>query len=244
MWIEFSSQPGFCYKYNESEFGEESEAALELAYALTVHKAQGSQFKKVILIISEPCRLLSTELLYTALTRQTERIVILYNDNAYKLRNYSLPSYSDVASRLTCLFKECPEIIEHEKRWYDEKLIHKTARGELVRSKSEVIIANALHSHGLPYLYEKELAFGNERKLPDFTIDDAESGRIFYWEHLGMLGDPEYAQRWETKRQWYADHGILENESGENGFLITSRDQLNGGIDAQEIENIIEKYLE
>ena len=34
---------------------------IELAYALTVHKAQGSQFDTVILVISEPCRIISRE---------------------------------------------------------------------------------------------------------------------------------------------------------------------------------------
>ena len=34
---------------------------------------------------------------------------------------------------------------------YPEKLIHKTMDGKRVRSKSEVIIANALHHHGIPY---------------------------------------------------------------------------------------------
>ena len=46
-----------------------------LAYALTVHKAQGSEFNTVILVLPNPCRLLSRELLYTALTRQRDRVV-------------------------------------------------------------------------------------------------------------------------------------------------------------------------
>ena len=52
--------------------------SLELAYALTVHKSQGSEFGTVILVLPNPCRLLSRELLYTALTRQKDRIVILH----------------------------------------------------------------------------------------------------------------------------------------------------------------------
>ena len=85
--VEFSSQPSYSYSYENRDFGEETEAVLELAYALTVHKAQGSEFEKVILVLSEPCGLLSKELLYTAITRQTERLVILYNDEAHHLRN-------------------------------------------------------------------------------------------------------------------------------------------------------------
>src|SRR5450756_2300816 len=40
---------------------------LELAYALTVHKAQGSEFETVFVVIPEKCRLISRELLYTCL---------------------------------------------------------------------------------------------------------------------------------------------------------------------------------
>jgi hypothetical protein len=49
--VEFSSQQGFAYSFYGSDFREEGEAALELAYALTIHKAQGSQFKLVILVL-------------------------------------------------------------------------------------------------------------------------------------------------------------------------------------------------
>ena len=68
--VEFSSQPGFKYDFTAKDFGEEGNAVLELAYALTVHKSQGSEYGTVILVLPNPCRLLSRELLYTALTRQ------------------------------------------------------------------------------------------------------------------------------------------------------------------------------
>jgi ATP-dependent exoDNAse (exonuclease V) alpha subunit len=66
--VEFSSQPGYKYSFTIRDFGEESNPILELAYALTVHKAQGSEFGTVFLVLPNPCRLLSRELLYTALT--------------------------------------------------------------------------------------------------------------------------------------------------------------------------------
>jgi exodeoxyribonuclease V alpha subunit len=52
--------------------------AIELAFALTVHKAQGSEFDDVALILPEaPVPLLTRELLYTALTR-SRRAVFVY----------------------------------------------------------------------------------------------------------------------------------------------------------------------
>jgi exodeoxyribonuclease V alpha subunit len=49
---------------------------LTLAYAITVHKAQGSQFRRVIIPIV-PTRLLDRSLIYTALTRATESAVFV-----------------------------------------------------------------------------------------------------------------------------------------------------------------------
>jgi hypothetical protein len=65
------------YTFGKKDFGEEGDAPLELAYAITVHKAQGSEFGTVIVVLPDPCRVLSRELLYTALTRQKDRVVLL-----------------------------------------------------------------------------------------------------------------------------------------------------------------------
>ncbi len=77
--VELASQPSFAYKYLPWEFdAQESTPPLELAYALTVHKTQGSEFGKTFVVIPNPCRNLSREMLYTALTRQKDKIVILH----------------------------------------------------------------------------------------------------------------------------------------------------------------------
>ncbi|WP_330981741.1 C-terminal helicase domain-containing protein [Mycobacterium triplex] len=49
---------------------------LQLAYALTVHKAQGSEFNTVFVVLPKNSRLMTRELLYTALTRSRSRLVL------------------------------------------------------------------------------------------------------------------------------------------------------------------------
>jgi exodeoxyribonuclease V alpha subunit len=51
-------------------------ADLQLAYAMTVHKSQGSQFRRVIVPIQRS-RLLDRTLVYTAITRATEQVVLV-----------------------------------------------------------------------------------------------------------------------------------------------------------------------
>ncbi|MFO0822823.1 MAG: AAA family ATPase [Gemmataceae bacterium] len=241
--VEFTSQPRFKYGFDERDFGEEGSPTLELAYALTVHRAQGSEFGTVIFILPNPCRLLSRELLYTALTRQKNRVVILFQGNPADLRLYADARYSETARRLTNLFF-APDPVWVGDRRYDDKLIHRTARGELVRSKSEVIIANELHRLDVEYHYEKELKFGTDApRYPDFTIDDPASGLTVYWEHCGMLGDPGYLSRWEGKKAWYRANGILpmEEGGGPNGTLVVTDDNPKTGFDSTKIAEIVSK---
>lgn len=242
--VEFASQPGFKYDFTNRDFSEEGNAVLELAYALTVHKSQGSEFGTVFLVLPNPCRLLSRELLYTALTRQKDRIVILHQGPRTELRKFSTDDRSETARRLTNLFVP-PSPIEIDGRFFDEHLIHRTVRGEMVRSKSEVIIANALAARNVDYAYERPLTLDGATKYPDFTVEDMESGETVYWEHCGMLHVPAYRQRWEAKLAWYREHGIRlpDEPEGVNGRLVITRDQPNGSIDSASIDTLISKVL-
>jgi exodeoxyribonuclease V alpha subunit len=52
-------------------------SAVDTAYALTIHKSQGSQFGTAAVLLPEPgARILTRELLYTAVTRARERLIL------------------------------------------------------------------------------------------------------------------------------------------------------------------------
>jgi AAA domain/UvrD-like helicase C-terminal domain len=248
--VEFTSQPGYDYDFGVWEFGDEGSPPLDLAYALTVHKTQGSEFGITFVVLPNPCWLLSRELLYTALTRQQERIIILHQGNIRDLRRYATERHSDIARRMTNLFAPPQPIsfqLEGAERFLEDRLIHRTKRGDLVRSKSEVIIANELLAQGIDrYEYEAPLPLPNgETRYPDFTILDDDTGARFYWEHLGLLHNPEYAARWERKLAAYRAADILPQEEGggSRGTLIMTRDTEAGGIDAKAIADIVEAVL-
>lgn len=83
-------------------------------------------------------------------------------------------------------------------------------RGERMRSKSELLIANALHRNNIPYKYECPLelsAYGIVH--PDFTILDAKNRKEIYWEHLGLMDDSEYRERSLNKLIWYELDGYM-----------------------------------
>lgn len=84
--------------------------------------------------------------------------------------------------------------------------IYSTTKGDLVRSKSEVIIANLLHQNDIKYEYEKKLEYDSGKWIePDFTIIFPD-GKDLYWEHLGMLGIESYDKRWLEKKDIYENH--------------------------------------
>ncbi|NPU97346.1 MAG: AAA family ATPase [Candidatus Omnitrophica bacterium] len=247
--VEFATQPGYKYVFHTSEFGDEGANPLELAYCLTVHKTQGSEFGLTFVVLTNPCWLLSRELLYTALTRHQERLVILHQGPLAEYRRYSGDEYSEIARRMTNLFADplpCEVTAGAQSRFLEAGLIHRTERGELVRSKSELVIANMLFARGIDYAYEQPLVLPSGRTLyPDFTIADSARGVTYYWEHLGMLDDPAYRARWERKRQEYADAGILPwpEGGGEEGTLIETGDEPGGALDAERIARVIEGMM-
>ncbi|SMO94976.1 RecQ family ATP-dependent DNA helicase [Fodinibius sediminis] len=80
--------------------------------------------------------------------------------------------------------------------------IHETVRGEWVRSKSEVIIANLLYEHKIEYKYEEKLPYAKGKWIePDFTFEI--NGQKYCLEHLGLLGDSEYDDHWTWKKSIY-----------------------------------------
>jgi exodeoxyribonuclease V alpha subunit len=52
--------------------------AVETVYAMTIHKSQGSQFDTAAVVLPDPgSRILTRELLYTAVTRARERLILV-----------------------------------------------------------------------------------------------------------------------------------------------------------------------
>ena len=77
---------------------------LELAYCLSVHKSQGSEFRAVVMpCVGGPPMLLTRNLFYTALTRARELVVLVGRDDAVAAmihNNHIAKRYTALAQRL------------------------------------------------------------------------------------------------------------------------------------------------
>lgn len=105
----------------------------------------------------------------------------------------------------------------------------RTQRGDMVRTKSEAMIANVLHSQGIDYRYEYPVE-GRTRhgiRRASFLIFDAHQKPIL-WQHLGPLNDAEHRARWAARLDWFEANGFTQNAN-----LFITRDRDDGSIDAQ-----------
>ena len=77
---------------------------MELAYAITIHKSQGSEYPAIILPLLEgPRMLLNRNLLYTAVTRAAQSVVILGRKETVRqmiLRGDEQKRYTDLMNRI------------------------------------------------------------------------------------------------------------------------------------------------
>jgi exodeoxyribonuclease V alpha subunit len=184
---------------------ENPEDNLELGYVISVHKAQGSEFERVYCVLPKrKSQILSMELLYTAITRAKRHLTIFAQGDVSTFLSLCRPE-SSVLKRINSSlfsFEPLPEEVLSLSRWYEEGKIHSTLTAYFVRSKSEMNIANILHLKDIPFEYETPLfAPDGTMYLPDFTLKI--KGETHYWEHAGMLNNPDYKKHWEEKEKWY-----------------------------------------
>lgn len=208
------------------------EENLELAYAISVHKSQGSEFKRVYFVLPKSKkRLLSKELFYTGITRAQVHTTLFVEEDISPLLSLSRKEASELIKINSSTFEFEPIPLEffNMDEWYEEGKIHRTLSDHMVQSKNEVIIANILFEEDIPFQYDVPLyADDGTFYRPDFTLQY--SGEEWYIEHLGMLNVPSYRQHWEKKKKWYEKHRFSQR------LIVT--DDLNG-VDAKAWRNVI-----
>ncbi|MCR5704794.1 MAG: hypothetical protein K6G85_09230 [Eubacterium sp.] len=111
--------------------------------------------------------------------------------------------------------------------------------GLRVRSKSEKILADFFDSMGIPFKYECPLELeGYGVVYPDFTFLSRKTGKEIYWEHEGMMDNPNYAESAVKKIEMYENNGIFPGDQ-----LILSFETSATAINMQLVRTLVEKHL-
>ncbi len=88
----------------EVTYTKEESDELELAYAITIHKAQGSEYPAIVIpILDTPRQLLNRNLFYTAITRATECVMLMGSSEKIKemvQNDAQSRRYTDFSERL------------------------------------------------------------------------------------------------------------------------------------------------
>lgn len=135
------------------------------------------------------------------------------------------------------------EELERKKAKYPpykpEQLKHPALDNSMMRSKSEVIIANILLMAGIPYIYELPVFIDGQMLLPDFRIlslIDMKSEIII--EHQGMVFADDYADKFMRSLKLY-----LKSEWIPNQNLFFTFDNAKETLDARQVTSILRKYI-
>ena len=114
-----------------------------------------------------------------------------------------------------------------------------TAKGERVRSKSELIIADFFEREGILYHYERPLLLKNFGVVyPDFTVLNIRNRKEYYWEHLGMMDEPDYAEKAIQKIMTYQQNGYFPGEN-----LICTYETRKISLNQKNLKMMVERYL-
>lgn len=124
-----------------------------------------------------------------------------------------------------------------------------TDNGEQVRSKSEVIIANALLAANIPYRYEFPVKLNLNAGIssqtpdictfhPDFYCLNLRTRKEYIWEHFGIMDDEEYSTRATEKLMLYQRNGYYPGKN-----LIITMETSKTKISSLELKQIIHEYL-
>lgn len=137
-------------------------------------------------------------------------------------------------------FIEKWESVEYQGKSFPEELLeYYSFKGERVRSKSELIIADFLQREGIPYRYECPLTLkGYGTIYPDFTVLNVKKRKEIYWEHFGMMDDVEYVEKAIRKIRTYEQNGLFVGDN-----LIMTFESKQNPLNQKSARRLIEKYL-
>jgi len=129
-----------------------------------------------------------------------------------------------------------------------------TANDDCVRSKSEVLIADALLRYEVPYRYEVPLKLKLRRGkaavgadadnsstltfYPDFMCLNLRTRQEFYWEHFGMMDEVDYADKAIEKLNHYAENNIIPGRN-----LIITMETKAEPLNTRTVDKMIKEFL-
>lgn len=179
------------------------------------------QLEKLYAFYSDPEQETAFEDIYEQMDERRKSFItpVLLSDEEY-IRRWNAVEYERKGFR-----EDAPELF--------------TEKGERVRSKTELLIANALNKYGIPYRYEYPLMLRGYGLIhPDFTVLNVRKRKEIYFEHMGMMDDEEYREEAFRRITAYEKNGLFPGDK-----LVLTHETLKNPVNSRILEMIIEQYF-
>ncbi len=128
----------------------------------------------------------------------------------------------------------------YERNWeYKENLIYPTiVPGLKVRSKSEALIVSRLENYSIPYHYDEVLNLNGTRISIDFRCLNVNTEKVWYWDHRGMMDNPDYLRKTLFCEKTFFDAGIIQGIN-----LIVTAETKKSPLDMLLVDEMIRIFL-
>lgn len=175
---------------------------------------------------------------------QISRLLKIYDDN--KIENIFLEEHPERQKLITPIEPTYAQKLEtwmsqpyEGKSFKEDAPVLLTNNGVRMRSKSEKIMADYFESQGIIYKYECPLKLKPYGTIyPDFTFISRKTGQEIYWEHEGMMDNPEYAKNAVQKIELYEKNGLYPGER-----LILTFETSANVINTEILKKLTRRYL-
>jgi hypothetical protein len=162
---------------------------------------------------------------------------------------------------IDCVYDSLPDAIKklvspdeltddgYAERWQKEKIYmpkrpvgteYVSLKGDRVRSKSEVIIADRLFHAGVPYKYEwpYSLDGGITTIHPDFVALNKRTREEILWEHCGKMDDSKYCAGMQQRLEDYSRYGYFPGKR-----LILTYESSVKPLNTEYVDKLIKEFL-
>ena len=135
------------------------------------------------------------------------------------------------------------QAINYKKDFIPENKNFRTIKDEVVRSKSEILIADTLNRMKIPYHYEFPIKLLSENGTkttfhPDFLCLNRRTRKEFLWEHFGRMDDAEYVENTVRKLNLFARNGIFPGKN-----LLSTMETSGQPLNTRQIKKLAEEFL-
>lgn len=177
-------------------------------------------------------------------TTQISKLLKIFDDN--KIEHIFLEEHPERQKLITPIEPTYAQKLEtwmsqpyEGKSFKEDAPVLLTNNGVRVRSKSEKILADYFESEGISYKYECPLKLKPYGTIyPDFTFLSKKTGKEMYWEHEGMMDNPEYAKNAVQKIELYEKNGLYPGER-----LILTFETSANVINTEILKKLTQRYL-